>query len=476
MTSCSGAASGNYLIGYVGGAFKVKKAQLTVTASSPADLTYGDAAPAVTASYDGFVNGDDADDLTAKPSCGSNYSQGDPVGDYVTSCSGAASGNYLIGYVGGAFKVGKATPDCSSIAGYSVTYDASAHTATGSCKGVTGAVLNGLDLTGTTHTNAGTYDDDPWTFTDQTGNYKDLNGAVDDKIAQAKATITVTPYDVTYDGDEHTATGSAKGVGGVNLGGLDLSKTKHTDAGDYTDDWSFDGGNNYENDGGKVNDKIGKAKATITVTPYDVTYDGNEQTATGSAKGVNNETLSGLDLSKTKHTNAGSYTDNWSFTNANYSDDSGSVTDKIGKAQPTVNINWSGSTYNGSANAASASVSGVGSPPANLGPADSLMYFSGTGTSGNQLAGEPKDAGTYTVKADYLATANYKAASNTKTITIAKANASIAITWNNSTYNGSPNSASASASGVGSPAESLGSATLTYYSGSTATGTPLSGA
>ena len=92
-------------------------------------------------------------------------------------------------------------------------------------------------------------------------------------------------------------------------------------------------------------------------------------------------------LTNTKHTNAGSYTDSWSFSNDNYLNDSGSVTDKIGKAQPSVTINWSGSTYSGTANPASASVSGVGSPPANLGPADSLTYFSGASTGGSAVDG-----------------------------------------------------------------------------------------
>ena len=99
-----------------------------------------------------------------------------------------------------------------------------------------------------------------------------------------------------------------------------LTNTKHTNAGSYTDSWTFSN-DNYLNDSGLVTDKIGKAKATITVTPYDVTYDGNEHTATGSAKGVKNEDLTGLVLTDTKHTNAGSYTDSWSFSNDNYLND-----------------------------------------------------------------------------------------------------------------------------------------------------------
>ena len=53
----------------------------------------------------------------------------------------------------------------------------------------------------------------------------------------------------------------------------------------------------------------------------------------------------------------------------------------------------------------------------------------------------------------------------------------MSITWADpQIYNGNPHAASSSVSGVGSPAENLGSAALTYYAGSTASGAPLAGA
>src|SRR5262249_49266470 len=61
-------------------------------------------------------------------------------------------------------------------------------------------------------------------------------------VSKARALITVTPYSVPYDGNAHTATGSAIGVFGEALSGLDLSGTTHTGAGIYSDRWSFDGG------------------------------------------------------------------------------------------------------------------------------------------------------------------------------------------------------------------------------------------
>jgi Galactose oxidase, central domain len=61
---------------------------------------------------------------------------------------------------------------------YSVIYDGKPHTATGSAKGVNNVDLSALlNLTGTTHTDAGTYSTDPWTFAGNT-NYKSVSGGV----------------------------------------------------------------------------------------------------------------------------------------------------------------------------------------------------------------------------------------------------------------------------------------------------------
>ncbi|HEV2277765.1 MAG TPA: hypothetical protein VGS02_06305, partial [Acidobacteriaceae bacterium] len=221
-----------------------------------------------------------------------------------------------------------------SVNAYSVTYDGNTHTATGSATGVKGETLAGLDLSGTTHTNAGTYASDPWTFHDPNGNYADGSGAVSDSIGKANAAIGVSGYSVTYDGNSHTATGSATGVKNETLAGLDLSGTTHANAGTYaTDAWTFtDAAGNYNNASGTVSDAIARAKAAISVTPYSVTYDGNAHTATGSATGVKGESLSGLDLSNTTHTNPGAYNDSWTFTDAtgNYNGASGIAKDAIG--------------------------------------------------------------------------------------------------------------------------------------------------
>ena len=260
-----------------------------------------------------------------------------------------------------------------NIPGYSVTYDGVGHAATGTAAGVGGVDLSGdLTLTGTTHTNAGTYTD-TWTFHDPSGAYQDASGMVDDSIAQASALIVITPYtsaSTTYDGTTHTAAGTATGVIGVDLsGGLALSGTTHTNAGTFTDGWIFhDASGNYLDASGTVNDSIGQASATIVVTSYtsaSTTYDGNAYAATGTATGIGGVDLSGdLALSGTTHSNAGTFTDGWSFHDAagNYADQSGTVTDSIGRASAVIVITpytSASTTFDGNAHTATGTATGV---------------------------------------------------------------------------------------------------------------------
>lgn len=85
-------------------------------------------------------------------------------------------------------------------------------------------------------------------------------------ITAVGVVISVTTYGVTYNGSSHIATGTAKGVGGVLLSGLDLSGTTHIAAGTYTDTWSFsDPTGNYTNSSGTVIDSIAPAGTSISM-------------------------------------------------------------------------------------------------------------------------------------------------------------------------------------------------------------------
>jgi hypothetical protein len=300
-----------------------------------------------------------------------------------------------------------------------VPYDGQSHTATVTSitgvNGETGATVGAVDVSHTTHTPAGTYASDYWFFTGS-ANYNDIdNTTITDSIAKANATVVVTPYNLTYDGNPHTATVTSitgvNGETGATVGTVDVSNTTHTAASTYaTDSWSFTGTANYNNTGNTtITDTIAKApvtasagsysgtydgsghspsacavtglytgdlscannpatvgpnvssgtitpvvsgtgltnfavapvngsftisraNATIVVTPYGVVYNGVPHTATGTAKGVLNESLSGLNLSGTTHTNPGDFpTDPWSFIDVtgNYNNANGTVHDSI---------------------------------------------------------------------------------------------------------------------------------------------------
>jgi len=108
-SSCSGGTDDNYTLHYVNGTVSVGQALLTVTASNGSQ-TYGDAAPpAITPSYSGFVNGQNASVLSAAATCSANVTATSPAGTYASTCSGAAAPNYAVHYVNGVVTVGKAT-------------------------------------------------------------------------------------------------------------------------------------------------------------------------------------------------------------------------------------------------------------------------------------------------------------------------------------------------------------------------------
>ena len=67
-SSCAGASDPNYSITYVAGTTVVGSAALVIRASS-GTMTYGGAAPTITPSYSGFVNGDSASSLATRPTC-----------------------------------------------------------------------------------------------------------------------------------------------------------------------------------------------------------------------------------------------------------------------------------------------------------------------------------------------------------------------------------------------------------------------
>ena len=338
------------------------KAALTVTADadpSDADVdgfskTYnGLVYSPFTVRYSGFVNGETAAVLTGTLSfSGAGATAVDAGGPYTVTPGGLTSANYLITFGNGSLTITKATA-VVVVVPYTVTYDGSPHTATVTSitgvSGETGATVGTVDVSNTTHTAAGTYNTDSWSFTG-TANYNDIAATtITDTINKATAVVVVAPYTVSYDGSPHSATVTSitgvNGETGATVGTVDVSNTTHTAAGTYnTDSWSFTGTANYNDIAATtITDTINKATAVVMVAPYTVSYDGSPHSATvTSITGVNGETgatVGTVDVSNTTHTAAGTYnTDSWSFTGtANYNDIAATtITDTINKATAVV--------------------------------------------------------------------------------------------------------------------------------------------
>jgi hypothetical protein len=90
--------------------------------------------------------------------------------------------------------------------------------------------------------------------------------------------VVVTPYNVTYDANPHTATYTVTGVGSDTAAvgsSINVAATTHTAAGTYNGDaWSFTGGANYNDQNGTIDDSIGKRPLTASIIgdptkPYD---------------------------------------------------------------------------------------------------------------------------------------------------------------------------------------------------------------
>jgi hypothetical protein len=411
------------------------------------------------------------------------------AGTYTVQASFAGNSNYEPASATTTITIDKAPSTTVVTCPVSVTYDGSGQTP---CTAkVTGA--GGLDDSVTVsyshNTDAGTATANASFGGDD--NHKPSDDSKTFTIDKADASVSITWTDGTYNTNPHPAAAVVDGVGGETdlspsasltyYTGSDTTGTPllgaPTDAGTYTVQASFAGNSNYKPASATTTITIDKAPSTTVVTcPVSVTYDGSGQTpctATVTGAGGLDEPVT---VSYSHNTDAGTATASASFggdDNHKPSDDSKTFT--IDKATPSVSVSWSGWTFDGTAHAASGSVSGVGSPAANLGNPDSFTYYAGPTASGSPLLGAPTDAGAYTVVAHFNATANYTAADSAeKTVTVSKATPSVSVNWTDWTFDGTAHQATGSVSGVGSPATSLGSAdSFAYYSGSDASGTPL---
>jgi hypothetical protein len=424
-----GAAAGNYTLPNPAATTtaNITPVQLTVTAPSPT-VTYGDPVPTLTSNITGFVNDEGTGVLTTQPACITTYTPTSNAGSaQTTSCSGGAAANYTFAYVAGTVTVNQASATIN-VTPYSVTYNGNQHTATDTDTGVGGVSLSSTDfnLSGTTHTTAGTYSSDSWSFTDPAGNYKSANGTVIDTIGQATATITVTPYSVTYDGNPHTATGTATGVGGVSLSSTDfnLTGTTHITAGIYSaDPWSFSDPN-YKSASGAVGDTIGQVTTKVITWPTasGITYG---QTLSSSKLIGGSASPSGGTFAFTTPGLApptGTVAQSVTYTPVDptdYTIVTGTVNVTVSKATPTVSFTGAPASAPYHATFTVTATTNASSTPS--------MKASGSCTISGTIVTISAGSGTCSLTAAWVADSNYLAATATQSTTATKATPQ--ITW-----------------------------------------------
>ncbi len=117
-SNASGSALANYTIMYVPGTITVSPAVLTVTADNKSKYI-NTANPALTASYNGFVNNDTVSALTGNPALSTTATTASPVGTYpITVAQGTLSAaNYTFAFVNGILTV-LADPGPTSLVGF----------------------------------------------------------------------------------------------------------------------------------------------------------------------------------------------------------------------------------------------------------------------------------------------------------------------------------------------------------------------
>ncbi len=168
-------------------------------------------------------------------------------------------------------------------------------------------------------------------------------GSANFTIAKADATINVVGWTGTYDGAAHGASGTATGVGGVDLSGSLNLGASFTDVPGGTANWNFSN-LNYNDASGSVQIVINQAPSTTVVTVAGgatFPYDGNAHPATVSVTGVGGLNLTSAPVYSCGHAPldvadsgcAASYT---YAGDANHAGSTAGVTYTINKATLTV--------------------------------------------------------------------------------------------------------------------------------------------
>ena len=369
------------------------------------------------------------------------------VGEYQASASFAGNADHTGSSNTADIAITPATATIT-VTGFSGAYDGTAHgVVSSSATGVGGATIAGLSWSGTTYTNA------PgglvgWTFSDP--DYASQTGNATVTIDQAGSTVTVTPASssVTYDAQQHgaTATWASTGTddeGGsltvtyVGIDGTDYasSTTAPTEVGEYQASASFAGNADHTGSSNTADIAITPATATITVTGFSGAYDGAAHgVVSSSATGVGGATIAGLSVNSTTYRDAPGGLVGWSFSNPDYTSQSGDATVTIGQAGSTVTVTpaLSSVTYNAQQHGATATWASTGTD--DEGGSLTVTYVGIDGTDYASSTTAPTEVGEYQASVSFAGNADHTGSSNTADIAITPATATITVTGFSGAY------------------------------------------
>jgi len=274
----SGLTSGNYLITFVPGTLTLTETASLLISANNTSRTYGASNPAFTASYSGFVGGEDESIVTGLQ-FSTSATQASGIGLYTITPFGASAAGYDISYAPGTLEITRA-PLTISIPNQSRFYgDANDFTINfnGLVNDEDSSVVSGLSVIS------------PATTISNVGNYAiTASGATADNysIAYAQGTLTVAPAPLTvtidpatrrYGDTDPVFTYSLAGLRNgdsadlVTVANLDSLATPTANAGSYTIvGFPFSSSPNYS--------VASQVTGTLTITPRPLTITADNAT------------------------------------------------------------------------------------------------------------------------------------------------------------------------------------------------------
>ncbi|MBF9143814.1 MBG domain-containing protein [Hymenobacter properus] len=439
----------------------IGKAALSVTADDKS-RTYGDANPAFTASYSGFVNGETlaTSGVSGAPAVSTTATTASSVGAYpITASAGTlAAANYSFTYTNGTLTINKATPVVTWNNPANITYgtalSATQLNATATVAGTftyTPAADTKLPAGAGQNLSASFVPMDRTNYTSPIGTSTVIN--VDKAVLTITADNKIKNYDgLVYSGFTYTPSGFVNGDNSNVIGGsISYAGAATTATNASTTPYLLSPvvtaltAANYSFAPADGSLTINKASATITLSNLTQTYDGSAKTVTATTNPVG---LTGValtyDAASTAPTNAGSYAVLAALTDANYQASDATGTLVINKADQTITVGTpapASATYNTTFTVAATASSGLpvsyGSTTPLSNAAASYRMNSGTGTG--------------TVTYSQAGDNNYNAAPDvTVNVSATKANATINVPDYSVTYDGQVHAASGQASGINS--------------------------